>query len=581
MKKVNTFFLLFLISSLLFGPVFLLETHPYLIYYSLLYKANFLSHLIGERNILTVVKFLSNIEPYQWFVKIIAYALYFYKIRDIITDALYNKKNLLLFFLLLLFTLEILPISFYKYLKYPLLIFIPVFFSRTFRINNPTVAKKEALILKGWQSQLIINEPEGGILVLGAPGSGKTRFAMEPIIYESIAAGKAGIIYDYDFNLMVDKNRSLTTVAYNAWKKYKKSRSKFFHVNFLNPAYSHRVNPISPIIIKKRSLLTQIVTVFSQNLFAKSGGKDSFWTQSAQVLLEAVIIALSNRYPKFCTLPHAISIICRGGKKLVAFIRKDEEATKKADSILESHQEAPETFRGILTNLQVSLAKLQEESAFWVLSEDEVPLQINNADQPSILCLGNIPKERDTFSPLISAILWASFSHMLQHTGQKSFIAIDEMPTLFLPSFDTIPATVRKYGISTICSLQSNAQLDNVYGAKEASSIRECLKNRLITLCRDHSADWSSKLMGTWEDKKGRQKPVFPQTYIEKMKPSEFFGQVSGSNKAQFQVYLKNVEEIDEDMQLDRLLHLPYPPLDANLTANFQKIEQEATVLVE
>ncbi len=574
MKKISTFFLF---SSLLFGPIFLIETHPYLIYFAL----DFFSDLIGPKNMLATVYFLNGAKNYQWLLKLIAYALYFLVFRSIIIDAFYNRKLLLLFYLLFLFALDLLPLLLCALLKYVLLLCLPVFFARSFKVTNPTAAKKGALILKGWQTNLIINEPEGGILVLGAPGSGKTRFAMEPIIYESIAAGKAGIIYDYDFNLTVDKNRSLTTVAYNVWTKYKKNNSNFFHVNFSKPAYSHRVNPISPAIIEKRSVLTQIISVFSQNLFARSAGKDSFWTQSAQVLLEAVIIALSNRYPKFCTLPHAISVICRGGKKLVAFIRKDDEAAKKAGSILEAHQDAPETFRGILTNLQVSLAILQEESAFWVLSQDQVPLQVNNADKPSVLCLGNMPKEKDTFSPLISAILSASFSCMFQHTGQQSFLAIDEMPTLFLPSFDNIPATVRKYGISTICSLQSNVQLDNVYGTKQASSIRECLKNRLIALCRDQSAEWASKLMGTWEDKKGRQKPVFPKSYIEKMKPSEFFGQVSGSNKAQFQVYLKNVEEIDEDMQLDRLLHLPYPPLDANLTANFQKIEQEATVLVE
>ena len=69
-------------------------------------------------------------------------------------------------------------------------------------------------------------------------------------------------------------------------------------------------------------------------------------------------------------------------------------------------------------------------------------------------------------------LFWVlSFKSMYGHNSVKSFVAIDELPTLFIPHLAELPATARKYGISTVACVQSNAQLAHTYGQVGAQKI--------------------------------------------------------------------------------------------------------------
>ena len=100
------------------------------------------------------------------------------------------------------------------YLVLALLLF--VLGRNPFKLPHPTQKALNGFVLRGTLTDLPINKPEEGIFILGAPGSGKTRFAMEPLLEVAIAQGRSGIVYDYDFSLKQGKDRCLTQFAYNA-----------------------------------------------------------------------------------------------------------------------------------------------------------------------------------------------------------------------------------------------------------------------------------------------------------------------------------------------------------------------------
>jgi len=96
-----------------------------------------------------------------------------------------------------------------------------------------------------------------------------------------------------------------------------------------------------------------------------------------------------------------------------------------------------------------------------------------------VLCLGNTPSEKDVLSPVLAMTISALVSNMYGHGRNKSFVIIDELPTLFLPNLNEIPATARKYNIATVVALQTLAQLEKTYGVLGAREMTESRKNIL------------------------------------------------------------------------------------------------------
>ena len=115
-------------------------------------------------------------------------------------------------------------------------------------------------------------------------------------------------------------------------------------------------------------------------------------------------------------------------------MRKDSEAVAYASSIfdaLEGGERASGQLAGILATFKVSLQLLLDPHIFWVLSGHDISLSINHKDSSTILCIGNHPPARAAYSPIIALLLSVCFKAMYGHNRVKSFVALDELPTLF------------------------------------------------------------------------------------------------------------------------------------------------------
>lgn len=62
----------------------------------------------------------------------------------------------------------------------------------------------------------------------------------------------------------------------------------------------------------------------------------------------------------------------------------------------------------------------------------------------------------------------------------KSAIVIDELPTIYVNKLDSLPATARKKGVSTIVAIQDYNQLDRDYTTKNAKVIKGVLSNYFL-----------------------------------------------------------------------------------------------------
>lgn len=112
-------------------------------------------------------------------------------------------------------------------------------------IKNPTEAKTDTLWLLGKGGQrLPLNAPELGVFIVGAPGSGKTKFVIEPLMYRLIAQGYTGVLYDYDFSSeSMGRNYSLSHLAYQCCKEFTGGKTQFISINFEDLLRTRRLTP--------------------------------------------------------------------------------------------------------------------------------------------------------------------------------------------------------------------------------------------------------------------------------------------------------------------------------------------------
>lgn len=506
---------------------------------------------------------------------------------------------------LLILYVEIWPSDYlYTYCIYPFVAFFIVVFPYAFPkdpVKNPVIFKEDPynFVLLGKEGQTLpITYPQQGIFTMGAPGSGKTKCVIEPILAQMIYKGYSGILYDYDFSPVPSKNYSLTHLAYRCMQEFgslQQVKSRFVLINFQDLSVSSRMNPINPDYVQDRKKLSNCIQKFLLNLNPQIAQKDDFWHKNTYALLKSVIVFLANKYPTCCTLPHAILFGLQPHNSLMTALLTDAEASLYASPVIDAYKLAPEQFAGVMASFKVSLERLLDKNLFWVLSGDEVPLLVNDATNPLIVCLGNTPTEQSLVSPVLSMIMAALVPNMFAHGRTKSFVAVDELSTIIYPNLSEIPALARKYGISTIVALQNMAQLEKAYTEVGAREIQESFGNHFIGRGSLHSAQYLSDLIGKQDEEavsttettkqiskttqKKEQLVITPQDAMM-LHPGEFLGKVVHPSGGFFKMQLLPIEAYDKRFNYKRFQRLPILHHEIDVDANFKKIQSEVMEIV-
>lgn len=462
-------------------------------------------------------------------------------------------------------------------------------------IKNPTTFQEDAynFSLLGKEGQYLpVSHPQTGILIAGTPGCGKTKCLIEPILFKMIQKGYAGIVYDYDFAASpAGPAYSLTHLAYHCYRHFTHKHCRFFSVNLQDLHTTSRINPIAPDYIQDRKKLSHGLHTFLLNLNPQIGQKEDFWYKNTYALLKGVIVLLANRYPQYCTLPHAILLGLQPHKRLMAALQTDPEASLYASPVLDAFKQAPEQFAGVIANFKVSLERLLDQHVFWVLSGHDVPTTINDKENPVILCLGNTPKEKEVISPILSMIIAVLIGNMYGHASNKSFLMIDELPTLFLPHLSEIPATARKYNIATVVALQNMAQLERTYTPIGAKEIQETFSNHFIGRGQLRLSKALSDMLGKKEIAKSSKTThaqdqtsetvhqqealvITPQEAMT-LQTGEFIGKVVHQSGGFFKMALEPIKAYHKKLSYKHFQPLPTIHQQVDVAANFARIQEE------
>jgi len=350
-----------------------------------------------------------------------------------------------------------------------LFIVIPLLFISTIlyvffhKERSMTTDKKYQVRFKLRYGRFQIENIKRGASIIGSAGSGKTKSVIYNFLQHFSKHQFCGIMHDY-------KDFELTEIAYPLFKE---KDIKFYTISF--DTIHYRVNPIAPRYLPNEESVNEVSRLLVENLLeqnlSEALGSSKFFSDAVEGLLSGLIWKLKITHPKHCTLPHLIAIFQQlSTKKLVAFLSTDLTSKSMASAFINGIESEKQT-AGVKSTLANAFKKISSRKIFMVLSKDEVPLNINNKKNPTVISLVNNPQYESAYSPIIAMIMHTVIKQMSVRGQKPSFILMEEAPTIKLLNMHRIPATLRSYNIATIYVMQDKIQNDMLYGDKASKAI--------------------------------------------------------------------------------------------------------------
>lgn len=344
----------------------------------------------------------------------------------------------------------------------------------------------------------VIN-PFRGSLVGGTPGSGKSYAIIDEFMRQEVSKGFAMAMYDF-------KYPTLTRKLYNYYWWYQdryKVIPRFYVVNFEKPEYSNRCNPVNSDSLHTIADASENMRTLMYNI--NMNWKDQqgeFFTDSAMeysTMLLWYLKLISKKYKyNICTFPHLVALSTFESTELMFFILQEYIDLKaKMKSFSEALEKgAMDQLAGQVASAGVALSKVTSKEINYIMSGDDFTFDINNPFLPKIVCLGNSPQLKETYSPVLGLMLSKLAKEMNKENRSPSGFIIDEFPSLYIRGVDNLIETGRSNKVATLLGFQSHAQITEGYGEITGKKMQNICGNHIMGQLMGEDAEKVSNSIG-------------------------------------------------------------------------------------
>src|SRR5260221_683643 len=208
-------------------------------------------------------------------------------------------------------------------------------------------------------------------------------------IYVGYAA--CGLLFDFKFD-------NQTKLAYYAFQKYKAKypvEPQFYVINFDDLSKTHRCNPLDPATMHDVTDALEAAKIILLSLNKEWVRRQGdFFVESAISFVTANIWFLRKYQDgKYCTLPHLIELIQAPYSQLFTVLRSISEVETLISTFLSAFlSNSVDQLEAQVPSARIALSSLASSNLYYVMSEHEFWLDINNPEAPKILCLGSNPQ---------------------------------------------------------------------------------------------------------------------------------------------------------------------------------------------
>jgi hypothetical protein len=438
--------------------------------------------------------------------------------------------------------------------------------------------------------------PRRGILILGTPGSGKSRFIIEPLIRQLIEQGTALFVYDYKYD-------ALTRLVFSLFQtnKARYPHGTTFHcINFNDLSTTARCNVLDPESLEYVSdaigASKTILLSLNKSWVDRQG---DFWVESAVNFVAALIWYLRHyKGGIYCTLPHVIELSKMEYELLFALLEQEPSLSSLADPFIQAYRnESKEMLEGQLASAKIPMARLSSPDLYYILTGNEVDLQINKLGSPSILCLGGDPRRKEALAPILSLYI-DRLTRLCNRPGQHPCALVcDEFASVRAYTMLDTMATGRAHNIVTVLAVQDISQLRSMYSRNEADEIvnisgnlvcgqvggdtAKMMSERFPRVLRERSSVSENTRETTTSRHQDWEQPVTPAT-VATLSSGEFLGVLADEPMVKLENKTFHALIIREP--LDEIPGQPVPALRvvhaAAVQDTFRQVQADIGVLV-
>lgn len=451
-----------------------------------------------------------------------------------------------------------------------------------YSVNLPGQYKWNGKLRKSWIN--FIN-PFRGQLVVGTPGSGKSYFVIRHFITQMLQKGYCMFIYDFKFD-------DLSIIAYNTLLKCAhvfKVRPKFYVITF-DKIY-HRCNPLDPATMEDITDASEssrtIMLGLNKDWIKKQG---DFFVESPINFVTAVIWFLRKfKDGIYCTLPHVIELMQLEYKILFPLLRTESEVDVLINPFESAYRhEAWEQLEGQIASAKIGMARLSSPQLYYVLSGNDLTLDINNPDEPKIVCMGNNPQKQQIYGAVISLYISRLIKLVNKKGKLKCSIIGDEFPTAYWSNIDILIATARANEVAVTLAVQDYSQLKKDYGREQAEVIMNIVGNVISGQVVGETAKSLSDRFGkivqerqsisinrtdTSVSKSTQLDSAIPPSRIATLSSGEFVGMVADDPKQKIDLKIFHSEIVNDHEAINKEMKA-YKPIPEVRQVTQKEIQQ-------
>lgn len=421
-------------------------------------------------------------------------------------------------------------------------------------------------------------------LVYGGAGSGKTKSIGKWLLQEYIRLGFAGFIYDF-------KDIDYTQTAYNLMKKYD-YKGEFYYINFDNLSRSYRFNPLKNV--SDKTVLMQLMEDMLLSMQAKDAKQDE-WFAGGLGILRGVAYRLYDEFKEYCTIPHILTLIMNSSQdSLTRFLEQNTISEMMAGAFLKAKgsEKTQASYISTLSNQIATMAT--DENIAWVLSGNDFDFNLIDPEHPKMFAVSNNFSKNSVYSPVIAMLLSISSRQFTMQNKVPFVYFLDEMTTVKIKNFETLPSVLREYKAAFVLLTQSGAKLENLYGKLDRSSVEAYFGNMFLGRTKDVEALKYYPLFFGKEEKERRSRSagksgsssnssvtissqkedVYQGKDFSELEPGEFIGSATRANVKEFKAKFKMFEMEEEELPVHEFV------TPEQVTENYDRIIQEVQAIL-
>ncbi|MBW4558057.1 MAG: type IV secretion system DNA-binding domain-containing protein [Trichormus sp. ATA11-4-KO1] len=304
-----------------------------------------------------------------------------------------------------------------------------------------------------------VPDAQRGTAAIGAPGSGKTFSAINPLIYSAIDQGFPIIAYDF-------KYPSQAKIAAYAKKMG-------YDVHIFAPGFpeSEVCNPIDFLRDSADAeTARQLATVINKNFrIISSASEDGFFGPSGDQLTQAILM-LTKEFGDRADIMTSAAILSSEQMVTRLMAANLNPWIRIAFGQLFSSAGSEKTVAGITATASLMFTRFMAKNTLGCfVGKTTLPLEIKGKQ---MIIFGLDRERRDAVAPLMTSILHMTVARNIAKKRQDPLIvALDELPSIYLPDLYKWLNESRSEGFCGVLGWQNMGQLEKNYGKEVAKTI--------------------------------------------------------------------------------------------------------------